>query len=144
MTCGAYSMRVIYRAMVLLARIYNGTFINDKAHEIMVFFVRNKLILQMRMRSHSMGLDVWFLVGPFIYFHSLCVRTAKALVRLRGCAGSHEPSLFAYVIRTIISWAGSNVFFNINRFCHLSPSDCQMCDECCLRIVFGFLTHLSR
>ena len=37
-----------------------------------------------------------------------CVRTAKALVRLRGCAGSPEPSLVAYVISTIISWAGSN------------------------------------
>ena len=38
----------------------------------------------------------------------LCVRTAKALVRLCGCAGSPEPSLVAYVISTIISWAGSN------------------------------------
>ena len=35
------------------------------------------------------------------------MRTAKALVRLRGCAGSPEPSLVAYVISTIISWAGS-------------------------------------
>ena len=29
-----------------------------------------------------------------------CVRTAKALARLRGCAGSPEPSLVAYVIST--------------------------------------------
>ena len=49
-----------------------------------------------------------FLVGPFVYFHTLCVQTAKALARLRGCAGSLEPSLVAYVISTIISWAGSN------------------------------------
>ena len=34
----------------------------------------------------------------------------KALVRLRGCAGSPEPSLFAYAISTIISWAGSNIY----------------------------------
>ena len=59
------------------------------------------------MRSNPVGLDVWFLVRPFVYFHTLCVRTAKALVRLPECAGSPEPSLVAYVISTIISWAGS-------------------------------------
>ena len=74
----------------------------------MVLFVLCKLILQTRMRSHPVGLDVWFLVGPFVYFYTFCVRTAKALSRLRGCAGSPEPSLVAYVISTIISWAGSN------------------------------------
>ena len=51
----------------------------------------------------AMGLDVWFLVGPFIHFHALCVRTAKALVRLHECAGSPEPSLIACVISTVIS-----------------------------------------
>ena len=49
------------------------------------------------------------LVGPFVYFHTSCVRTAKALASLRGCAGSPEPSLVAYPISTIISWAGSNL-----------------------------------
>ena len=73
----------------------------------MALFVLRKLILQSFMRSHSVGLDVWFLVGPFVYFHTLCVRTAKARARLRGCAGSPEPLLVAYAIRTIISWAGS-------------------------------------
>ena len=48
-----------------------------------------------------------FLVGPFVYFHTSCVGTSKALARLRGCAGSPEPSLVAYVISTIISCAGS-------------------------------------
>ena len=33
----------------------------------------------------------------------------KALARLRGSAGSPEPSLVAYVIKTIISCAGSNI-----------------------------------
>ena len=79
----------------------------EPAHEIMVLSVLCKLILQMRMRSHPVGLDVWFLVRPFIYFHTSCVRTAKALARLRGCAGSPETSLVAYVISTIFSWAGS-------------------------------------
>ena len=79
----------------------------ELAHEIMALFVLSKLILQTCMRSHPVGLDVWFLVGPFVYFHTSCVRTAKALVRLRECAGSPEPSLVAYVVSTIISWAGS-------------------------------------
>ena len=73
----------------------------------MVLFILRKLILQTRMGSHPVGLDVWFLVGPVVYFHTSFVRTAKALVRLGGCAGSPEPSLVACVINTIISWAGS-------------------------------------
>ena len=74
----------------------------------MALFVLNKLILQTRMRCHPVGLDVWFLVGPFVFLHPSCVRTAKAVARLRRCAGSSDPSLVAYVISTIISWAGSN------------------------------------
>ena len=79
----------------------------EPSHEIMVLFILRKLILQTRMPSHPVGLDVWFLVGPFNYFHTLCMRTAKALVRLCGWAGSPEPLLVAYVLSTIISWAGS-------------------------------------
>ena len=75
----------------------------EPSHEI----VLRKLILQTRMRSHLVGLYVWFLVGPFVFFHTSCVRTAKALARLRGCAGSQEPSLVAYVKSTIISWDSS-------------------------------------
>ena len=72
------------------------------------------------MSSHPVGLDVWFLVGPFVYFHTLCVWTTKALVRLRGCAGSPEPSLVAYLISTISSWAVSNVLINVyNDHCAL-------------------------
>ena len=87
---------------------------HEPSHEIMVLFVLRKLILQMGTRSHPVGLDVldvldvWFLVGPFVFFHTSCVWTAKALARLRGCTGSLEPSLVAYVVSTIISWAGSN------------------------------------
>ena len=82
---------------------------NEPTHGIMALFILRKLILQTCKRSHSEGLDVWFLVGPSVYFQTSCVRTAKALARLRGCAGSPEPSLVAYVISTIISWAGSNI-----------------------------------
>ena len=42
----------------------------EPSHEIIALLVLPKLILQMRMRSHPMGLDVWLLVGPFIYFHT--------------------------------------------------------------------------
>ena len=79
----------------------------EPSDEIMALFILRKLIFQTRMRSHPVGLDDWFLVGLFVYFHTSCLRTAKALARLRGCAGSAEPSLVAYVIYTIISWAGS-------------------------------------
>ena len=70
-------------------------------------FILHKLVLKTRLCSLPVRLDVWFLVGPFVYFHTICVQTAKALVRLRGCAGSPGPSLVAYVISTIISWGGS-------------------------------------
>ena len=85
------------------------------SHEIMILFVLRKLILQTRMHSHPVGLDVWFLVGPFV--HTSCVRTAKALARLHGCAGSPETSLVVYVISTIISWAGSfAIIFDATEF----------------------------
>ena len=72
----------------------------------MVLFVLRTLILQMCMRSHPVELDVWFLVVPFVYFHTSCVRTAKALARLLGCAGSPEPSLVPYVISTKTQFVG--------------------------------------
>ena len=47
----------------------------------------------MRMRSHPMGLDVWFLVGPFVFFHTSCVQTAKAPWAFAGrlCDKYHNP-----------------------------------------------------
>ena len=94
----------LYRAFMITLPLswYNW---NEPSCEIMVLFVLHKFILQTGMYSHLVGLDVWFLVVPFVYFHTSCVRTAKALVRLHRLA---EPSLVAYVISTIISWAGSN------------------------------------
>ena len=88
---------------------HRGTVIvpNPNSHEIMVLFILRKVILQTHIRSHPVGLDVWCLVGPFLHFHTSYMRTAKALARLCGCAGSPELSPVACVIRTIISWAGS-------------------------------------
>ena len=73
----------------------------------MELFILRNLILQTCMHSHAMGLDVWFLVGPFVCFHTSWKRTAKALARLRECIGSPESSLVDCMISTIISWAGS-------------------------------------
>ena len=78
--------------------------------EIMVLFILCKhIIFQMRMCSRPVVLDLWFLVRPFVYIHTLCEPRVKALVRLWGCTGSPEPLLVAYVISTIISRAGSFV-----------------------------------
>ena len=79
----------------------------QSAYEIMALIALLKHNHQTCMRSSPLGLHVWFLVRPFVYFHTLCVRTAKALVRLRIRAVSPEPSLFAYAISTIISWAAA-------------------------------------
>ena len=67
-------------------------------HEIMVLFVLHKLFLQTCMRSHPEGLDVWALVGPFIYFHTSCVRTAKARLSLSCCLCDKY--------HTLMIWAG--------------------------------------
>ena len=50
---------------------------------------------QLRMPSHSEGPGIWFSVWRFLVIHSLYERAAKVLARLRGCAGSPEPSLLA-------------------------------------------------
>ena len=101
--------RLILTSITRNKKVYlPGNTLNEPAHEIMALFVLCKLILQTHMRSHPAGLDFWFLVRPFTYFHTSCVRTAKALVRLRGCAGSPVPSLVAYVISIIISRDGSD------------------------------------
>ena len=80
----------------------------EPAHEIMALFVLCKLILQMRMHSYPMWLLKYLIFGwtvcllPYFMW-----RTAKALARLRGYAGSPKPSLVACVVSTIISRAGS-------------------------------------
>ena len=64
---------------------------------------------------------------PFVYFHTSCVRTAKALARPRGYVGSPDHSLVAYVISYIISWAGSFVKLMILGWYLSSPWQGQIC-----------------
>ena len=72
------------------------------------FFILRKLILQTRMRSHPVELDVWPLVRLFVYFHTSCVRTAKALARLcawaiAGCLCGKYHKLMSWLICAISS-----------------------------------------
>ena len=67
----------------------------------MVLFVLRKLVLQ----QTCSGARCLIFGQTFSLLSFSCVRTAKALVRLRGCAGLPEPSLVTYVISTIFSGA---------------------------------------
>ena len=71
----------------------------------MVLFVLHELILQTRMCSHPVGLDVWFLARPFVYFyfHTSCVRTAKALEAARMLALATAGRL-CDKYQNLISW----------------------------------------
>ena len=90
-------------AQILIWQTYSvSSTLNEPAHEIMALSFLHKFILQTRMCSHP-GARCLIFGRAFIYFHTSCVLTAKALARLRGCAGSPEPSLVAYVISTILS-----------------------------------------
>ena len=60
------------------------------------------------MPSHSEGPGIWLSVWKFLLTHCLYERAAKVLARLRGCAGSPEPSLLAYAISTKFAWRGPN------------------------------------
>ena len=112
----------------------------EPSREIMVLFAPRKLILQTRMGSYPVGLDVWFLVGPFDYFHTSCLRTAKALAGLRGCASSPEPSLVAYMVSTIISWAGT--FHVLQLFLLMPQKDCNVLLWHSLETVSLFLSQI--
>ena len=68
--------------------------LSEPAHEIMVLFVLHKLILQKCMCSHPVGLEVWFLVRLFAYFHTSRMWTGKALARLRGLAWAFAGRLW--------------------------------------------------
>ena len=58
------------------------------------------------MPSHSEGLGIWLSVWRFLLTQCLYERAAKVLARLRGCAGSPEPSLLAKGISTKFAWRG--------------------------------------
>ena len=89
-------------------RSWGSLDLNDHLSQLMRFWHLSpsvNSIFKHACAAIHLGLHVWFLVRPFVFFHTLCVRTAMA--RLRGCAVSPGLSLFAYTISTMISWTGS-------------------------------------
>ena len=60
-----YEVEVLEKWWLLLLRKENWAISWD-----MVLFVLSKLILQMLMRSHPVGLGIWFLVVPFVCFYT--------------------------------------------------------------------------
>ena len=65
-----------------------------------------------------------------MYDPFICVRAVKALARLRGCAGSPEPSLLAYAIGSKVSCTDSNNFIIIM----FSHEETQLISTLCLLI----------
>ena len=58
--------------------------------------------------AHSEGPGIWLSVWRFLSTHCLYERAAKVLSRLRGCAGTPEPSLLAKAISSKFAWRGPN------------------------------------
>ena len=65
------------------------------------------VVLQMRMRSSLLGWETCVFAWSFLKVLITCLRTAKALARLRLCAVSPEPLLVAFVMSTLFSYACS-------------------------------------
>ena len=66
------------------------------------------------MPRHSEGPGIWLSVRKFLLTHCLYERAAKVLARLRGCAGSPEPSLLALAISTKLAWRGPFIFNKVD------------------------------
>ena len=77
----------------------------EPAHEIMALFILCKLILQTRMCSHPMGLDVWF------FGRTLCLIPYFMCANSEGSGGTARACLILrwspMWLSTIISRAGS-------------------------------------
>ena len=61
--------------------------------------MRKENLASFSMRIPSIGTEMRLFV--FLLLPLFSEQTAKSLVRLRDCANSHEPLLFAYVISTL-------------------------------------------
>ena len=66
----------------------------------MALLVLHKLILQSRMRSHAVGLDVWFLVGYFLCTNS---EGSGETARMRSLAWAFTGRL-CDKYRNLMSW----------------------------------------
>ena len=77
--------------------LQSNLLIIEPTHEIMALIASVNSIFK-HVCAATLGLHICYLIGPFVFFHTLCVQTAKALARLQGCALLPELSLFAYAI----------------------------------------------
>ena len=75
----------------------------EPCHEIMVLFVLRKRILQTRMHSHPVGLDVWFLVGHFVYFMCANSEGSGESARMRRLAWAFAGRL-CDKYHNLVSW----------------------------------------
>ena len=105
---------------MLYSQLYEPT------HEKRDLSIVQFAFLQTCMHSNTVRPDLQLLVWSIFLFPILCERTAKALARLRGCAGSSEP--FAVRIcdkyRFHTSWPIllSHAFWKFDLFC----SNCRL------------------
>ena len=67
--------------------------------------IRIHIILRMRKvpSGHLLSIETFFSIKQF------CLRTVKAQIRLRGCAGWSGPSLSAYAHRHVFAWRGPSL-----------------------------------
>ena len=72
------------------------------------------------MPSHSAGPGIWLSVWRFLSTHCLYEQAAEVLARMRGCAGSPEPSLLAYAISTKFAWRCPNILFYCSRYINMN------------------------
>ena len=89
---------------VLLKNLLEGVaeFIIEPSHEIMVLFVPSSNVhAQPSTGAMCLMFGRTFHLFPYFIAWASANKTVKALVRLRRCAGSPEPSLVAYVINSI-------------------------------------------
>ena len=74
------------------------------------------------------------------------MRTAKALARLHGCAGSPEPSLVAYAISIIISRAGSHAnalegFTSYQQITGINPASVNIQADGCVNNTLYYFSY---
>ena len=77
------------------------------SHEVMVIFVFCKRILQTRMGIHPVGIDVWFLVGPFVYFMWANSEGSGETARMRRFAWAFAGRL-CDKYHNLMSWPNYN------------------------------------
>ena len=91
------------RLGVFCKRVFCCCFWRVLAHKVYIWapsseFVSSSIPSWQTLTAHahnSEGPGIWFSVWRFLLTHCLYERVAEVLARLRGCAGSPEPSLLA-------------------------------------------------